>query len=543
MQTLRPILFTVAVLLAIRLGHATSVALHKIDVRDLSRMSVLAREQFERGQVLFEQGDFERARELFEQVAASEPHSAIAMRQLCEALTALGRRDEAITACMGAMGRGGGSAMDFRSYVRALTSRDKLISPSDMALALVFARRARELLPDWPWGYAAQCDIATRLGDAEMFKKCLEDLKRVAPEHPETLRAQAMAASRSSGSRRILGWLVIALACLVTSLHALRGARRRSLARAVTTGLACLVAMTVTFASLTARAQRAAERAASPTPNTDGGLPTPGHLSDFEINDEDPLQHLPSDEQVHRNPLQFGYLMMDLTDRADQAIKRDDHAAAIKYWQGLAKITPERSHAFAKLCVSYEELGALDKAIYTCAAALERSGATLKDYMRYFGLVLSKPGSLGSDDVAALDKVLAHLRTDETGKGIVDELSCRLGMRLWDSQRLAPCTARLAAVRPEHPDTVYFQWALAAAQGEVEQAKRFLERAKVVAVDPDDLHLMEQETNKLATRWRTHLGVVCGLLVMVASGGGLVYLSRRRAPKAPKPTATSNVAV
>jgi hypothetical protein len=233
---------------------------------------------------------------------------------------------------------------------------------------------------------------------------------------------------------------------------------------------------------------------------------------------------------------------MDLGDRAEKAIQRDDHAAAVKFWQAIAKITPDHSHAFAKMCVSYQALGALEKAIYSCGAALERTGATLKDHMRYVGLVLSKPGSLSSSDVRAVDDVVTHLRTDANGKGIADELACRIGVRLWDDTRLEPCTAALVAARPDHPDTVYFQWALAATRGQVEEAWKLIERARAVSVKPEDIRAMEQETSKLATRWKSHLGLALGLLAMLASGGGLVYLNRRRPPKAPKGTEPSNVA-
>jgi tetratricopeptide (TPR) repeat protein len=267
-----------------------------------------------------------------------------------------------------------------------------------------------------------------------------------------------------------------------------------------------------------------------------------GHLNKWDIRDEDPLASLPSEEQLGKDPLQLGYLLMDLGDRADKALQRDDHAAAIKFWQAIAKLTPDHSHAFAKMCVSYEALGALEKAIYSCGAALERTGATLKDHMRYVGLVLSKPGSLGYDDVQAVDRVVAHLSTDAAGKGIVEELACRIGVRLWDARRLEPCTAALVAARPNHPDTVYFQWALAATRDQVEEAQRLIERARAVSVKPEDILVMEQKTGDLATRWRSQLGIALGLVAILASGAGLFYSNRRRPPKEPKGTEPSNVA-
>jgi len=544
MNALRSTLLAVFATVLLVVGRADALELHKLDARDLGRMSAVAREKFERGQGLLDAADYEGARALFQEVTSLEPNSPYAFRQLCEALTALGRRDEAIKTCMGANSRGG-SAMDFRSYVHALMSGDKPVSTSDMALALRFARRAHELSPELPAGYAAQCDIANRLGDSEMLNECLKELNRVAPDHPETRRAQAMAASRSNAARIIIGWLVIGLASVGTLFHALWRARQRNLSRTAAVLPTLLLASVFGLFSRAAHADVAV--APTPQPNAAGAdagraLPKAGHLSRWDVDDDKPLDHLPSDDELRKDPLQVGYLIMDLSDKANTAVEKGDHGKAIRYWQAVAKITPDRSHAFSKMCASYEELGALDKAIYTCAAALERTGANLKDYMRYVGLVLSKPGSLAPADIDALDKVITHLRTDATGKGIVDELDCRIGVRLWDVHRLEPCTAALVAARPDHANTVYFQWALAVARGQGQEARQLLERARSMPVDADDLQYMEQETAKLATRWKSHLGIAVGLLVMVVSGAGLLYLSRRRPPKAPKAAATTNAA-
>src|SRR5579884_1334954 len=37
-----------------------------------------------------------------------------------------------------------------------------------------------------PWGYLARCEIARRLGLADVLEGCLADLKRIAPEAPQT---------------------------------------------------------------------------------------------------------------------------------------------------------------------------------------------------------------------------------------------------------------------------------------------------------------------------------------------------------------------
>jgi len=540
MKTLQPLLVALTAVVVARTSHGDAPARHKFDVRDIVRLSAPARERFERGETLLEAGDAGSALPLFQEVTTDAPDNAIAFRRVCDALTALGRRDEAIAACTAALTRRG-SAMDFRSYVGALTSGSELMTPEDMSQAVTFARRARELMPDQPWGYAAKCDIARRLGDTEMLNDCIQHLKRVAPEHRETTRALALA-SPSGGYRVVAGWALLALACVGTMVHALLRARTRRLSRASAVALGCWLAGVTPILPTPAHGANTAPAASPANPAEEptdlGKPPVPGSFSRWTIDENDPLKSIPPPETLHKDPLQFGYFMMDLSERADQATQRGDHAAAVKFWQALAKVTPDRSHAFSKMCVSYEALGMLDNAVYSCGAALERAGTTLKDYMRFVGLTLSKKGDLTSGEIATLDKVLDHLKTDEAGKGIVDELACRIGVWVRSATRLEPCTAALAAHAPNHPDTVYFQWALAVARGRASEARALIGRSHEVSMKPEDIQRMEMETQKLEAKWKNHLGIALGLLLAFGSGVGL-YASRRRASRALKDAAPS----
>jgi tetratricopeptide (TPR) repeat protein len=544
MKLSRILLAALLLLVVPRIANAEEQPRHKFDARDVALIPPAARERFERGEALLEAGDFAGALPLLQGATTEAPDSAIAYRRTCEALTALGRRDEAIAACMSAMTRRG-SAMDFRSYVGALTSGSQLLTPEHLSQAVVFARRARELMPDQPWGYAAQCDIAHRLGDSEMLKECVDHLVRVAPEHRETRRALAMSPS-ASASRLLIGWGALAIASLGTLVHAIGRARRRTLARASALALGCWMAGLVAILPRTAGAHEIAAEAPPPSaaeePPDLGTPPAPGSFSSWSIDDRDPMSSIPPPEKLHKDPLQFGYLVMDLSERADKATQRGDHAAAIKYWQALAKATPDRSHAFAKMCASYEALGMLPKAVHSCGAALERTGATIKDYLRFVGLVLSKKGELVAEELAVLDKVLEHLKTDDAGKGVVDELACRIGARTRSVARLEPCTAALLAHAPNHPDTVYFQWALAAARGNASEASTFIARAREVSAKPEDILQMEKETQKIAGRWKNHLGIALGLLLSLAAALGL-YLLCFRSSKNAKTEGHSSVAV
>jgi len=155
------------------------------------------------------------------------------------------------------------------------------------------------------------------------------------------------------------------------------------------------------------------------------------------------------------------------------------------------------------------------------------------------GLTLSKKGDLTSGELATLDKVLDHLKTDEAGRGIVDELACRIGVRVRSATRLEPCTAALAAHAPNHPDTVYFQWALAVARGRASEARASIGRAHEVSMKPEDIQQMERETQKLEAKWKNRLGIAVGFLLAIGSGAAL-YASRRRASRALKDAAPSS---
>src|SRR5438105_3184341 len=123
-----------------------------------------AGELFDRGEASLFAGDSRRAAELFGQTAAEAPQSALAPRRQCQALIELGRHDEAVAACQKAVGNQG-SPMDHRAMSAALLSGDSLPTTLAIAHALMSARRARQLMSTEPWGYAAQCDVAARLGD------------------------------------------------------------------------------------------------------------------------------------------------------------------------------------------------------------------------------------------------------------------------------------------------------------------------------------------------------------------------------------------
>jgi tetratricopeptide (TPR) repeat protein len=485
---------------------------HPIDVSELEVIEVQhpkAARLFEEGESLLHSGQLQRAREIFEQVHAQAPHSALAARRYCQVLTALGERQEAVRAC-NEMLRSGGSPLEQRAFVGALMANPEAPKAEEVAQAKMIADSAIRRVPSEPWGYAANCDIAARIGDERMFTVCVEDLEQVAPDHYETKRAEA-ALITELGNWKLrlgLGWLGVGLLCL---LALVQGVRRALGGRAVRSSTAA-AAVFCLFASLgaPARAEPSASAsssaAASAQPSEKGEPEVPSgpkqRLSQYRIDDNDPEKSVPTNEQRDHNPLHFGYFLMDLADAANEAFKAKDYAKAIKYYRAMAKAVPDRAVAFSKICECYELMGDRAQALKWCGVTVILPGVTLGDYERYARLALSKKGDLSPDDLKDLENVTKHLKKDESSaaKTLAQTIQCELGARNSDVPRLEGCVAELVKQKPNDAKTVYFQWALAVSKNDASAASDLLKKAEQVKMESARLSRMQRVTE--ATRKR-----------------------------------------
>jgi hypothetical protein len=200
-----------------------------------------------------------------------------------------------------------------------------------------------------------------------------------------------------------------------------------------------------------------------------GGSAHGGTFSEWPVSDSDPESSVPGEIQKQRNPLQFGYWLMDVAQTASAATRRGDHAAAIRYYRALAKAVPERSISFTRLCESYEAAGDWQDAVENCSAALTHAGANLRDYTHYFDLLVAKRGSLNAQEISALSSVVEHVRLEPSGSGLADDLDCRLGARIGDVDRLRRCVRSLEATVPGDPKTLAHRQSLDA----LESAQRW----------------------------------------------------------------------
>ncbi|HVW23787.1 MAG TPA: hypothetical protein VHC69_00355 [Polyangiaceae bacterium] len=501
---------------------------HRLDQSDVTLVRIHRPEAFallEKGTDLLARGDVERALVALKEASAEAPRSAVAARKWCEALTAAGRHDEAVAACHQALLLGP-SPLVMRAAAAAAMSGQKPPTVEETARAMAFARSARDSLPEEPWGYAAECDVARRLGDRRMLDVCTSELETVAPKHYETERALAMNGATSRGVR--LAWLIVLLLHVVTAVDA--AFRSRRLLRAAA-GAALIVLAT----SLVAR-NAAAHAASNGDPQAAADEQPPSleelkrasrSLSDVEIDPQHPEQSLPSEAERERDPLQFGYLLMDLNDRAAAATRAGDHRAAVRYLEALTKAVPDESLGFTRLCAEYRALGERTQAIQSCAAAIGRHGARVSDFRHYADVILEKKGGLTRKEVEALDAVGAHLKSVPSAGTLGLELDCELGLRDDDVHRLERCVPALERAAPSAPSTATYEWALALLRGDYGGATSAIERARKAGLSLDSLQRMERITTARRPLART----LAGVLALAACAAGLalagVYAFRR----------------
>lgn len=256
----------------------------------------------------------------------------------------------------------------------------------------------------------------------------------------------------------------------------------------------------------------------------------PDGLSRFKINDNDPEKSVPTAKERDGDPLQFGYHLMDLAEKAGVAAKKGDHRAAVKYFAALAKAVPDRSISFAKMCSSYEALGEWDNAVEACRTALGLEGVTVADSVHFVHLMLAKKGALTPAQIEDVASVVEHLRSDEPTRAAANDLDCEVGLRLEDVKRLETCATALATAAPDDPRTLSHQWALAIARKDYGEARNVIALAKNTEMPSTAIEQMEAATaaaeppwRRVARDWRVPAAASVVLAALIA-----LFIVRRR---------------
>ena len=187
----------------------------------------------------------------------------------------------------------------------------------------------------------------------------------------------------------------------------------------------------------------------------------PGQLSKWTIDANNPEASAPTKQQRKKDPLQFGYWLMDVSVIADKAFERGDYATAVKYYRALSKGAPEKSVPYTKLCSSYLALGDVRAALASCREALRRDGARVLDHARFLRLLVESKDTLSPEDLADVDAIFAHLKSEKVDMMVLDQLRCDVALRVEDARRLEECTSALVVKAPDDPRTISYQWSLA----------------------------------------------------------------------------------
>jgi tetratricopeptide (TPR) repeat protein len=473
------------------------------DFKSFKSVKPRAAELLEQGEEQMQKGQLAEAAETLERAWKEHPYPALIARRRCQVLNALGRREEALKACSSALSSKA-SPMDLRTVVNLRLSEPGLASPGVIVEALKYTKQAKTYGRDEPWGYAAECDIAARIGDEAMFRKCLAELERISPDHYETRRARSMISAPSPALLGI-GWALIGLAFVATCAHALRRFFRGRLRGTAAATAAMLAALTL---SLPARAENAsAAPSSAPAPGPAGPSGKQG-LSIWPIDHNDPEKSVPTLAQRDSNPLDFGYHLQDLITEGERATRLGDYRAAIKYYRAVAKAVPDRTTGYSKACKLHEMLGEREDALQWCGTAVSKFGATLDDFQRFSRVTLSKQDPLTEVEKYNLEDAITHIKQQKDAPAIAaaELMQCELGMKTGDLRHLQECQAALVQRAPNDATTIYYEWALALKLRDFSEANRHLARAKKAQAKPETVAHMETATAELRNLyWRKRL--------------------------------------
>ena len=458
------------------------------DLSALTRRDAALGAAFLRGEAELHAGATQSAAATFKYVAQQAPDNALVARRYCETLSELDDRRAAIASCEVAL-RLHPSPPTLRAAVHALMLGTP--TPEDLDVAAQLANAAQKHMDDQPWGLAAKSDIAERTGDEKMLEMSVLELERIAPGHYETSRAR-----RALNGFHLSGWAwgawgALGLAFVGTGAHAAwAGVSRRRIRRRLSTVAGAGV---IACAMLGAQHASAAPDAARPAPSD---APEAAGLSKWPVNDADPKKSLPTPEQRDANPLEFGYHMMDLADKADIAKRKGDIAAVAKYYEAMAVAVPDRAIGYRKSCDAYEQVGNAEKALQMCRGALAAEGVELADYTHFSQLVLAKQGALAASDVDDLSAIATHLKAEPATVAAGLQVQCQLAQRLDDVKRLGDCATDVAKETPNDPKLVIYQWGIAMKNEDYTQAQQLIESARKSALRPAGIEMMERMTQE-----------------------------------------------
>jgi tetratricopeptide (TPR) repeat protein len=487
------------------------------EVDIMRQASPRAAESLERGEELARGGQLAEALGLFQQAEKEQPSSSLLRRRECEALTSLGRYDEAVKACLDARVNRPNN-VNTRALARALIGRARppvrrkpssSVAAPDAAAEVRPRRnhRTRGCLHDWHGNRRSRHAAAVhrRIGAP---RRC-ERPRGQARSRPFAVEvpSAAILAGLVRDRGPVLGHSLRSRAACARDEASERGQRQRY-RRQRSSRWRCSLPLRLVP---TTRVRKA------------------GWLSHWPIDKDNPESSIPTEAQRNAEPLEFGYWLQDLALRAEhESTKTGDHAQAVKYYLAMAIAVPEPAVSYVKVCEEYEALGDIEKAQNACGVALSHDGVKVKDYARFVHLVLRKPGALSTKEVAALGHVIDHMKSEPEGRDAAYELECEVGTRTENVDQLLECTALLGTLAPEAPSTLTYEWELAVLEGRFADARDLIAHAKSIGVHTDNMTKTTDAKEKQSRVRTALLAATIALLLGSAAFGAYAWLGRRR---------------
>jgi hypothetical protein len=257
--------------------------------------------------------------------------------------------------------------------------------------------------------------------------------------------------------------------------------------------------------------------------------PLPGQLSSkFGIDDAQPEDSVPNAKDRDRNPLEYGYFIQDLLERADQAQKAKDFGMVVRYYRAVAKAVPENAKGWSKLCEAYERVHDREHAIGACRYAIDRPGVEAHDYVRYVHLIISQNEPLTAKERQEVETVLVHLDKQAGVELIASHLRCEVGVKVQDVGMMETCTKVLTARAPDDPKTIVFRWTLAMMKGQSAEANRLLTYARATGVPKESVEKMQSITPGSSSGSRRVAVAIAGAVAIALGGFAVMVLMRRR---------------
>ncbi len=247
--------------------------------------------------------------------------------------------------------------------------------------------------------------------------------------------------------------------------------------------------------------------------------------SHFQIDDEDPLSNLPTQEEANRAPIWFADMLNELGMRIEVARKRGDYEGAVKFDRAWAAVSGPHAGGYSALCSDLAQLERRDEAVQACGQALERNGVTQLDFARFVRLVLARPEGLDPTELEDARNAIEHLKSDASSRVLGYELQCELSLVLKDEASQQECSRELARLAPDSAGALTYAWSEALKKQDYLGARALIEKARQKGTMGAAVAMMENSTREFesqasalpaaqASMWRWVLAVAAALVAL-----------------------------